>query len=366
MSAPLAGERIRAVRQLVNISQVDLAKAAQVSQSLMSQIENGAREASAEILERIADATATPLSFFYVIPPDMPLGTLRFRKSSATRSGDTKRVKVLFDEAYRVITDLLMEVNYPRPDLPMILSEPSLRDIEEIAKATREALQLSDDGPIRHITRACERVGVAVVPLTLPSLGEDEEEAVGHFGISCWLSKDEPAVIGYFTGGPGDRQRYTIAHELGHLVLHGKRRVVRNPEQEANYFAAALLVPEHRAREMFAKGVTLGGLQQMKVNWGVSMQALIMRGANLGMIDDKRRSSLFKQLSSRGWRRNEPVVVHPEEPLLVWKLLTHKFGSPFQYSRAVDELGLGAVVLRSLVPKPFNGVPLIVWRYGMA
>ncbi|MGH3795286.1 MAG: helix-turn-helix domain-containing protein [Pseudonocardiaceae bacterium] len=352
MSAPLAGERIRAIRQLVGISQVDLARAAHVSQPLISQIENGAREASREVLELIAEATATPLSFFYIVPPDIPLGTLRFRKMCGAKAGDTKRVKVLFDEAYRVLTDLLSEVNYPRPDLPVALAEPSPQDIEKIATATREALQLSDDGPIRHITRACERAGVAVVPLTLPSVGDDEEEAVGHFGVSCWLSKDEPAVIGYFSGGPGDRQRYTIAHELGHLVLHSKRRAVRDPEQEANYFAGALLVPEHRAREMFADDVTLGSLQQMKASWGVSIQALIMRGANLGLIDDKRKLSLFKQISSRGWRKNEPVTVHPEEPLLAWKLLTRKFGAPLQYSRAVDELGLGAVVLRSLIPKP--------------
>jgi hypothetical protein len=82
------------------------------------------------------------------------------------------------------------------------------------------------------------------------------------------------------------------------------------------------------------------------------MQALIMRGANLGLIDEARKTSLFKQLSARGWRKNEPIVVHSEEPLLMWRLLQHKFGSPVEYRAVGEEVGLGAIILRSLVPNP--------------
>lgn len=353
MLTPLAGERIRAVRQLLGISQVELAAATEISQSMISQVENGVKEAGSELLDSIARATATPRSFFDVVPPDLPLGTLRFRKMSTAKVGESKRVKVLFDEAYRVASDLLNESGYPRPTLPTRSEEPSHEDLEELAAATRDALQLSGDGPIRHLTRACERGGIAVVPLTLPNMEDSEDDVVGHFGISCWLSKDDPAVIGYFSGGSGDRQRYTIAHELGHLVLHSRRRVIRDPEAEANYFASALLVPKHRAEEMFSAGnVTLSTLQRMKAHWGVSIQALIMRGSNLGLIDEARKTSLFKQLSARGWRKNEPVQVHPEEPLLIWRLLGHKFGSPVEYRAVGEVVGLGAIVLRSLAPRP--------------
>jgi len=352
MSAQMAGERVRAIRHLLGISQVDLAKAASVSQSLISQVESGIKEASEELIQAVASATSTPISFFHVIPADVPLGTLKFRKLASAKQGDTKRIKVLFDEAYRIVVDLLTESGYPRPDLPVATDEPSLDDIEKLAQATRDALQLADDGPIRHLTRACERAGIAVVPLTLPRLDDEEEGPIGHFGVSCWLSRDDPAVIGYLTGSSGDRQRFTIAHELGHLVLHSRRRIVRDPEAEANRFAASLLIPEHRAREMFESEVTLTDLKNMKARWGVSMQALIMRGANLGLIDERRKTSLFKQLSARGWRKNEPVSVHHEEPLLMWKLLAHKYGLPLSYPQFGEKVGLGAVVLRSIAPRP--------------
>jgi Zn-dependent peptidase ImmA (M78 family)/predicted transcriptional regulator len=352
MPTALAGERIKSVRQLFGISQVELAEAASVSQSLISQVENGTREASEELIQAIAQATATPRSFFDMMPPDIPFGTLRFRKLASARQTDTKRVKVLFDEAFRVVAELMENANYPAPDLPAATGEVSLDEIEEFAACTRDALQLDAEGPIKHLTRACERAGIAVVPITLPSADDDENELIGHFGVSCWPSRDEPALIGYFSGGPGDRHRYTIAHELAHLVLHSNRRVIKDPEAEANAFAGALLLPEATAREIFSGPITLSDLWPLKAYWGISGQALIMRGVKLGLIDERRRTSLFKQLSARGWRKSEPVTVHREEPTLVWRLLGHRFGEPVVYPRLADPLGLQAVILRSLAPPP--------------
>lgn len=350
MSTVLAGERIRAVRYLLGISQTELSHAASVSQSQISQVENGTREANNEMLDAIAAATATPRSFFSLAPPDVPLGTLRFRKRATARQGDTKRVKALFDEGYRIAADLMIEMHYPRPSLPTATDEVTDDDIEELALRTREALQLGDDGPIRHVTRACERAGIAVMPLSFPGDQETENEAVGHFGVSCWPGPDDPALVGYFAGGPGDLQRYTLAHELGHLTLHSRRKLPDDPEAEANRFAGALLMPRDRAGEALAGGVDLRDLQGLKARWGISIQALIMRGSHLGLIDQQRKGSLFKQLSARGLRRNEPVTVHPEDPILIGKLLSRKFGEPLPYARVADAVGLHAVILRSLVP----------------
>src|ERR1017187_3642038 len=119
MPTALTGERIRTVRQLLGISQIELAQAASVSQSMISQVENGTKDATEDLLDAITKATATPRSFFDVMPPDLPLGTLRFRKLASARSGDTKRVKALFDEAFRVILDLLDGEDYPIPNLPV-------------------------------------------------------------------------------------------------------------------------------------------------------------------------------------------------------------------------------------------------------
>jgi Zn-dependent peptidase ImmA (M78 family)/DNA-binding XRE family transcriptional regulator len=347
-----AGERIRAVRLLVGISPTDLAASLGVTQALISQIESGRRAANARLLDQVAEVTGYPRSFFESVPPDLPPLSLRFRRKTTVRSSAVHRVEQLVAETYRVVWQLVRDRGrYIPPSLPLASSDTiTAEDIESLAMQAREALGLDPSGPVRHVTRTLERGGMVVVPLALAETDEDCD-TVGHFGVSCWPGAPDPAVIGYFEGGTGDRQRFTLAHELGHLVLHTRRRFVHDHEDEANRFASAFLVPRDRAQEFFATHVTLRDLAQLKAAWGVSIQALIMRGNQLGLIDPARTTSLFKQLSARGWRKSEPVRVHLEAPALFAKLLEDRFGHGASgYRRAADVLGLPAFVLGTLAP----------------
>lgn len=112
---------------------------------------------------------------------------------------------------------------------------------------------------------------------------------------------------------PIDRRRLTLAHELGHLVLHNE---YADPDMElqANQFAAEILMPE-AAIKPFLHDLTLARLEAMKLEWGVSMQALIQRAVSLNTMDRSRQAALYKQLSSRGQRVREPGSDRiPDEP----------------------------------------------------
>jgi hypothetical protein len=76
-----------------------------------------------------------------------------------------------------------------------------------------------------------------------------------------------------------------------------------------------------------------------------------MRGSTLGLIGEVRKRSLFVQLSQQGWRKKEPVLVGQERPLLLWTLLSRRFGER-PYRAAADELAIHPVVLRSIAPSP--------------
>jgi Zn-dependent peptidase ImmA (M78 family)/transcriptional regulator with XRE-family HTH domain len=347
-----AGERIRAARLLLGLTQGELATTAGVSQPLISNVEKGTREATDDLVRAIASSTRTPQSFFQFDDGDGPVGTLRFRKLARTSQTEATRVDRTVREAYRVASGLLADMN-GRPQLPRATGDVTSERIEDLAKQVRSALGLDDTGPIRHLTRACERAGIGVAPLVLASMpDEDETKVIGHTGASCWRGPEEPVLIGYFNAGPGDRQRFTLGHELGHAILHAARPELPGAEQEANRFAGALLFPEERAKEALTDTVTLRDLAMLKARWGISIQALIMRGSHLGLISDDRKLSLFKQISARGWRKQEPVTVHPEEPILLWTLLARRYGEPVQYPQISEEVGLQAVILRSLAPAP--------------
>lgn len=347
-----AGERIRAIRLLIGRSQVELAASLGVTQAQISQIESGRRTASAALLDAVAETTGYPRVFFEAVPADLPPLTLRFRRKATALSSEVHRAEQLVAELYRVVWQLVRDRGgYIPPSVPLASGdEISAENIESLAMQARETLGLDVSGPIRHVTRALERGGFVVAPLAFAET-DDESETVGHFGVSCWPGAPDPAVIGYFEGGGGARQRFTLAHELGHLVLHTRRRFVADPEEEANRFAGAFLIPRERAEEFVTADVILQDFARLKATWGVSIQTLIMRCSQLGLIDPTRKTSLFKQLSARGWRKKEPVKVHLEAPALFSRLIGDRFGEgTFGYRRAADVLGLPAFILATLAP----------------
>ena len=351
-------ERLRTLREMLGLTQGEMAAMSGISTSWISSVETGARDATDDGLRAIAEGTGTPLSFFSAAPSTVPLDSLRFRKLASASRTVTRRVTAFYSESYRVSEEMLAAQGYPAPPLPCTTVEV-LDDqaIEELAADTRQALRLAPDKPIPHLTRALERAGIAVAPIVLTDpAGEQQTTTTHHFGVSYWGGVGECALIGYFPGAQGDRDRFTLAHELGHMVLHTFRPWAADPEGEANRFASAFLVPYERAVHDITDRLALNGYARLKATWGVSIQALIMRGAAVGNINESRKRSLFVQLTQRGWRKEEPVTVGREEPLLLWSLLSRQFGDK-PYVAAAEVLAIHPTVLRSIAPTPMSGWP---------
>src|SRR5690348_3917882 len=105
MLATAPGERIRTLRELLGLTQVRLAKIANVAQSWLSDVETGNREADRSQLQSIAFATGTPVSFFFVRPNAVPLDSLRFRKLASASKVTTRRIHAFYGESFRVADD---------------------------------------------------------------------------------------------------------------------------------------------------------------------------------------------------------------------------------------------------------------------
>ena len=117
---------------------------------------------------------------------------------------------------------------------------------------------------------------------------------------------------------PGDRLRFSAAHELGHVLVHTESKPLSREvrEAEADTFASAFLLPREAMLDELSPALTLAGYSRIKARWGVSMQAVIRRSFDLGVIDRDRYRSLQIQISSRGWRKDEPVDIPKETPAL--------------------------------------------------
>jgi Zn-dependent peptidase ImmA (M78 family) len=152
------------------------------------------------------------------------------------------------------------------------------------------------DGPIKNLTALCERAGILVVIC-------DFVENVD--GVTMRL-RDVPPIIFLNKKAPADRMRHSLAHELGHLIMH--TIPTDEMEAEADTFAGELLAPAAQLRSDIIGGrVTLERLVQLKKYWRVSVASLLYRAGASGLISDNQASYLWRQLSARGWRKTEPI-----------------------------------------------------------
>jgi hypothetical protein len=107
-----------------------------------------------------------------------------------------------------------------------------------------------------------------------------------------------------------------------------------------------------RAQENISERNNLSDYARLKATWGVSIQALIQRGYALDLVGETRRRSLFVQLSSKGWRKQEPVHVGREALLLLlWTLMSRRYG-PKPYRAAAEEVAVPPTMLRLIAPTP--------------
>jgi Zn-dependent peptidase ImmA (M78 family) len=134
-------------------------------------------------------------------------------------------------------------------------------------------------------------------------------------GLSQWVGAYPVILVN--GSAPTDRKRLTLAHELGHLVLHTEF-VDEDAESQANAFAAELLMPAAEIKPILRGRLTLDTLLDLKRYWGTSMQSLIERAYTLGTVNAQERTNLYKRLSARGMRTHEPGSnqLTPEAPRL--------------------------------------------------
>ena len=337
----MIGERVRLAREYLGMTQQALADAANVTQSAISQIEKGGPAAD-ETMRSISQATGYALKFFgRGALPDLPELSLRYRRRASARQSDDRRLRAHCRQAIELVTQLEQQAQMPHIALAPTRGDIGDDDIERLAVTVRQQLGVGAEDPIPNLMRAVERSGVVVFGA---SVNPDKHDAA-----SVWPNfPDGRPVVCYTRGWPGDRQRLSIAHEIGHLVLHQARTVEPDhAEAEAFRFGAALLIPKDAALDAIEAPATLRSLAWAKSKWGLSIAALIRRGHDLRIIEHERYQSLMKQLSARGWGKTEPVNVPSDQPDLLPKTLRLVYGTDRPAAIAAHT-GLAPVAIRDL------------------
>jgi len=296
-----------------------------VSQAYVSRAESGKLAVSGDRLELYASALGYPSELLTLDESEIGAGAglIHHRKKQAVAAPELRRIHAVLNLTRVQLRSLLDDA--PRAveaKIPQVMVD-DFTSPEEAADAVRAEWGIAR-GPVDSVLAALEAAGGLVMTRSLvpPSPLDSGNESVPVDAVSSCTPGEDPIVL-LNAGTPGDRQRFTLAHELGHMVMH----TVPHPDQEkqANRFAAQLLMPARDIRASFQGAVDLTLLLALKKQWRVSMWALLRRAHTLDEISDWQYRTLAVEMTSLGYRTTEPNPLDREQPVAVraavdWRL----------------------------------------------
>jgi Zn-dependent peptidase ImmA (M78 family)/DNA-binding XRE family transcriptional regulator len=300
---------VRLAREMRSMTQTQLARESGVPQAILSRIEANIRSTTDVELEQLAATMGLPVSFF--LEPDSPAAAPLFRKRALRSASAYRTIQARINAAVLVarrILDAGIDIDTP-------LTFPAPRELPrdhpgDASRILRRAWQLPN-GRVDSVTEVIERAGGIVLHV---DFGTDDAGAafistLGDPRLWFLVNTRETA---------GDRVRLSLAHELGHAVMHRFLPVLdENTLEPAAYeFAVAFTLPPEDFNPTIGSDLTLRRARDLKRAYWISIQAIVKTARDRAIISPHRYTSLYKQISARGWRRDEPDPIPIEQPAI--------------------------------------------------
>jgi len=302
------GGRVTALRELLGLTQRDVAAKVGVTPSALSQTENKETRPSAKNLARLAalfEVSAVALAE----QPEREIALQpQFRHLRRTPKREQRRAAQLVNATVRVAETLRSDVGFPKPFSLSVPVDPDapiqeVADaVEQAAATTRDALGIPALEPLgESVVGSLEAGGITIV--------RDSETDKNIDAYSAIVGGLPVIVLDGGAESVWDRDNFNLAHELGHLVMHqGIEHTpgTKSVEAQAHRFAGAFLGPAPALQVELPDNLDWQRYLQLKRRWGLSIAALVHRAKDLKVIDDTVYTKAMKQRSAHGWRRLEP------------------------------------------------------------
>ena len=350
----MIGRRLRVARAAAGLSLRDLEAriGGRVTAQAISKYERDESVPGSGVLIALADALRVSVDHL-TGDPDVILEAIEFRKKTLTSRREEAQVEaqvVHLLERYLTIETLLglasREWDQPR-EAPYPIRE--VQDAEYAARGLRTDWKLGAD-PIPNLVELLEGRGIKVLSIDLTTI-DGLTARVRRAGAAA----ASVVVVNRTTWG--ERQRFTLAHELGHMVLQVAPRV--DGEKAAHRFAGAFVMPAETLRaEVGAHRRSIGWseLFALKQLFGVSVQALAFRCRDLGIFDKALFQRLYREFSRLGWRSPPYREPHPrsgEEPRRFERLCLRALAEgAISEAKAAELLGIAVRELSRRMEEP--------------
>lgn len=286
-------------------TQSELAKAANVTQALISKLEAGlTADPSTDTVEAIAGALRVPVAFLFSDERPHGLPQFHYRKRAKLGRKVLDAIEAQMN-IRRIHAARLFKAYEPDAErFPAIDLDNAGWTAQQAAQHIR-GLWFLPRGPIENLTEAIEANGAVVVQI---------EFGTSLLDAMSFRIPGLPPLIFMNSDMPGERYRFTLAHELAHLLLHNHPETDENMESQADEFAAELLMPAKEVRP-YLTSPSLGSLARVKPYWKVSIKALCVQCIKLKTITPNQFTGLMVNYSKARYAKfGEPFPIPVERP----------------------------------------------------
>lgn len=353
MDKAVNAEKIIIAREFNKLTQIELIgkleeNGIKVTQGELSKIEKGIRiEIPDTLLNVISEVLEFPTSFFLSDWERQNIKGGLYRKRQSLKKKDESFVDSSVNLFIQTFLYLSQKVELAKINVPyfQINAEQSPADV---ARKTRSFWNVKE-GKIDNLIELLEDNGIIINYINIE---EDKFD-----GYSCSL--DGYSFIFINPQMPGDRLRYTIAHELGHIIMKNEDNPYPRCEEEANEFASEFLMPEKDIKYDLIN-LTCEKAYYLKPLWKVSMASLIRRAFDLDTITKSRYTSLNVQMSKLGYKKSEPNPIDKEKPTLFQEIIDSYIEAKVEtIEKIAEQMGLSKNVLVKLYKPHRNNIRAI-------
>ena len=345
----MIGSRIKQARKASGLSLRELADKAGISHMAISKYENEKATPSSGVLLALAKAMNVRAEYFFR-HQKIQLKNVEYRKHHKLPKKIQQKIEGNVIEQIERFFEL--EQFLPtRPIEPFRIPKSipakirNYADIEEAALELREKWDLGVN-PIAEMTDMLEERGIKVFLSDV--LHDDKFDGLA-------VQVDGVPVIVINRDKPGDRQRFTLAHELGHLILKDRLsgELKKEVESAANRFAGAFLVPESEVKKELGEKRTWLEPKELYVPkhaYGLSMSGWLHRAHELKIISSQKYQKMAAFFRSNGWHKKEPGnQIDSEKPQLFEQLVFRALGEDIiGESKAAELMGLSVRDFREI------------------
>lgn len=343
----MIGKRIKQARKASGLSLRALADRVGISAMAISKYENDQSMPSSGVLLALANAMNVRTEYFFR-SEEIQLKNVEYRKHHKLPKkvqdkieGNVIEQVERFFELERFLPSRPIEKFKIPKSIPKKINTYS--EIEEVSLLLRKEWGLGVN-PIAELIDMLEERGIKVF---LSDVLHD-----GKFDGLAVTVNDVPIVV-VGNDWSGDRQRFTLSHELGHLILKDRLDLKLDDEAAANRFAGAFLAAKQEVLKELGERRTWiepKELYVLKHAYGLSMNAWLYRAKDLEILAGANFQKMMRFFSKQGWRKEEPgQAIAPERPQLFEQLVFRALAEDLiGESKAAELMGLPMVIFRQI------------------